>query len=266
MIKKIGIVGSNGYVGRAQVALWNSSNEYEVHGYDICKGTKEKINACDLGVVCVPTPMGKNGKCDTSILEETLKWMETPVILIKSTVPPGTTRLMESKFAKFGKRLVFSPEFIGENKYWSPHGFDKNALELPFYILGGSNKDTQYVYDLLVPILGPSKDYRFTTFEEAEMAKYMCNSYGATKVTWANEMKNICDAWGISYPKVRELWGLDPRVEKFHTAVFEDSPGFGGKCYPKDVNAIVVAATKAGYKPKFLEEVLRSNKRFRRKK
>ena len=262
MNKKIGVVGL-GYVGKAQVELWRYSNIYYVRGYDphLLEGNKPTINTCDLAVVCVPTPMKKNGVCDTSILEETLKWLDVPVILIKSTVPPGTTRRLQ---AKYKKRLVFSPEFIGENKYWSPHGFDKSALALPFYILGGDDENIKFVYDLLLPVLGPSKEYRFTTFEEAEMTKYMCNTYGATKVVWANEMKNICDILGIEYHKVRELWALDPRVEKFHTAVFEDSPGFSGKCYPKDINAIVEAARNAGYDPKFLREVINSNKRFKK--
>ena len=260
---QIAIIGSEGYVGLSQKKLWGYNSQYEIVEYDepLGLGIKEKVNATQLAVVCVPTLSLEDGGCDVSIVEEVIGWIETPVILIKSTVPPGTT---DSLKAKYKKRVVFSPEFIGENKYWSPFKFHSNALETPFFILGGEGKDTNYVYGLLVPILGPNKTYGFTDAKTAEMTKYMCNSWGAMKVTWANEVKNICNALGIDYGKVRELWALDPRVEKMHTAVFKNEPGFGGKCFPKDNLALIKFAEKAGYSPDLIKEIMRSNKKFRK--
>lgn len=261
-IKRIGIIGSEGYVGKAQLKLWNYSNIYNVFEYDLGIGQKNQINSCDLAVVCVPTPEIEDGSCDISIVEETIKWLDVPVILIKSTIPPGTTDFLREKYKK---RIVHSPEFIGENKYWSPYGFDKNPLVSPFIILGGFSSDRNYVYDLLLPIFGPFKTYKFMDAKSSEMVKYMNNYFGAMKVTWANEMKRICDALGLNFREVREAWKLDPRVGKSHTAVFEDEPGFSGKCYLKDIKALVKFAEQAGYDAKLAKEILKSNNKFKSK-
>ena len=112
--KKVGIVGY-GYVGKAMTKFFE--NHYEVFVYDPCvealeEGSKAKlvskntINTCDVGLVCVPTPPSKNGACDTQIVEDTIDWLETPVILIKSTVSIGTTDMLKKKT---GKRIVFYP-------------------------------------------------------------------------------------------------------------------------------------------------------------
>ncbi|MEK0337092.1 MAG: hypothetical protein QQN41_06625 [Nitrosopumilus sp.] len=260
-IKRIGIIGSEGYVGKAQLKLWNYSNIYNVFEYDLGIGQKDQINSCDLAVVCVPTPEIEDGSCDISIIEDTIKWLNVPVILIKSTIPPGTT---DSLRKKYGKRIVHSPEFIGENKYWSPYKFHNDALKTPFIILGGIPKDRNYVYDLLLPIFGPFKVYKFVDSKTSEMVKYVSNCWGATKVTWANEMKGICDVLGIDFGEVREAWALDPKVEKSHTLVFKDKPGFGGKCLPKDTKALVKFAEDAGYDAELIKEVLNSNARFKR--
>jgi len=77
-------------------------------------------------------------------------------------------------------------------------------------------------------------------------------------------MYNICEAFGADWQAAREGWLLDPRVGRMHTAVFRQNRGFSGKCYPKDTKALIQAAKQAGYNPKFLEEMVRSNKRFRK--
>jgi len=261
-LKQIAIIGSEGYVGSAQKKLWSYNNQYEVFEYDEPKkiGSRKEVNNSILAVICVPTPMKEDGECDTSIVEEVVSWIETP-ILIKSTIPPGTTKYLSDKYKK---HIVFSPEFIGENKYWSPFKFHYDPLETPFLILGGKKKDTKYIYDLILPILGPSKEYRFVCSKVAEMTKYMTNCWGSMKVTWANEMKKICDSLDLNFGEVRELWALDPRVEKLHTAVFEDKPGFGGKCFPKDVSALIRFSEKAGYDPKLIKQMLKSNEEFRK--
>lgn len=91
----------------------------------------------------------------------------------------------------------------------------------------------------------------------------MENSFLAMKVTFVNEFYEICAALDADWNAVREGWLLDPRVESSHTAVFAANRGYAGKCLPKDVNAIVRAATAAGYEPNLLIEMVRSNGRFR---
>lgn len=254
---KVGIIGK-GYVGRA---IYNLFKDH----YDIVSKDKEgdysKINECYLSVVCVPTPMKKDGSCDTSIVEEVVQNLETPLILIKSTIPPETTEMLKSVYKK---RIVFSPEYIGESRYWLPYKFGTDMKECPFIILGGDSNDTKEIIGILTPILGPTKIYYQVNSTEAEIIKYAENSFFATKVTFVNELKNICETFGADFYKVREGWLLDPRINKMHTMAFNEK-GFGGKCYPKDINAIVKACETKGYKPKLLKEVISSNKRFKKK-
>lgn len=98
---------------------------------------------------------------------------------------------------------------------------------------------------------------------EAELVKYVENSFLATKVAFVNEFYEICGALGANWHTVHEGWLLDPRVGRSHSAVFPDDRGFGGKCLPKDVRAIVEAAASSGYRAALLAEVLASNDRFR---
>lgn len=258
-MRKIAILGANGYVGKGMVNFFK--DHYLIVQYDPSlklSATKEEVNQCDLAVICVPTPMAKDGSCDTSIVEEVVSWIKIP-IWIRSTISPGTT----DKFIKKGKKVVFSPEYLGESQYWTGWKFHLDEKECPWYILGGEPKDRQYILDIIVPIAGPTKHYRQMPALEAEIAKYMENIYFAMKVTFANEMRKACDAFNANYWEVRDGWGLDPRVDKWHTAVFPNNPGFGGKCLPKDLNGFIRACEKVGYEPKFLKEILASNKRFR---
>jgi len=281
-IKKIAVIGY-GYVGRGTVNLFKE--HYLVVAKDMDKDfifdenegqitlpsaedDYSRINDADLAVICVPTPMleqdGDSFKgCDISYVETVVKRLETPVILIKSTVEPGTTDRLRRET---GKRIVFSPEYSGEGKYWSPYKFDKDMKECPFVILGGPREDSAYVLDLLVPVLGPKKFYYQVKAKEAEVIKYMENTYFGMKVVFSNEMKNICDALGVDYYTVRTGWSLDPRVDPMHTMVFPGSPGFSGKCLPKDIHGIIKASQKAGYEPEFLKEVIKSNERIKSRK
>lgn len=275
MKKKIAVIGY-GYVGKAVTNLFKSHYEVRIKDLnkrciilngDVLKIQKfyadksmwKWINECDLGIVCVPTPMKEDGNCDTSIVEEVIRELETPIILIKSTVPPGTTERLKKET---GKRICFSPEFAGESKYWSPYDFDTDMKASPQLIVGGDREDTRPIIDIMAVILGPKKFYRQTDSKTAELVKYWENMFFATKVTFVNEMYEICEALGVDYWEARDLWGLDPRVELMHTAVFEDNRGYGGKCFTKDTNALVSAAKKAGYEPRLLEEVISSNERF----
>jgi len=278
-MKKIAIIG-HGYVGKAVTKFFK--DHFEVMVYDpmyIEKNSleekrdgnvffttdKEKINTCDLGVICVPTPMGEDGVVDLSIVNKKLEWLDTSLILIKSTVPPGTT---QGLIDKHSKEIVFSPEFIGEGNYvvpwWKdkgyPHPTDMKYHD--FQIFGGKRETTGKVLEFFKRVLGPDAKYIQTDNKTAELVKYMENSWLATKVTFCNEFANLADSFGVDYNELRELWLLDGRVSRMHTAVFKDNRGFGGKCLPKDVNGIVKASEKAGYEPELLKSVLNVNKKL----
>jgi nucleotide sugar dehydrogenase len=261
-MQKICVIGSEGYIGKAMVNMLK--DHYEVIKIDpSLEASADYLDTedCVLSIVCVPTPMKEDGSCDTSIVEKVVSQIRNENILIKSTVKPGTTTHLS---CLYNKNIVFSPEYIGESKYWVGFKFGIDMKETPFLILGGAIQDTKYVLDLFAPILGPEKTYYQCTSTEAELIKYMDNTYFATKVIFANEMKQICDAIGVDYNIVRTGWSLDPRVDKMHTMVFKNEYGFGGKCFPKDVNALVKASEEAGYNPEFLKEVLRTNSKLRK--
>lgn len=257
--KKIGIVGW-GYVGKAFEAFFK--DHYNVRIYDpyLFMGTKEEINECDVAVVCVPTPSNKDNSCDISLVEDAVSWLQTPIILIKSTIEIGTTKRLSTKY---NKNVVFSPEFAGESKYWTPQGFTTDVKQTPFFIFGTENKPIGYeLINLYMPITGPSKTYRVTDSISAEITKYVENTYFAMKVAFVNELYDLCERSGTHWNEVRDLWLLDPRTNKSHTAVFADDRGFGGKCLPKDTKAMVAYGNKIGVDLNILKTVLASNDRM----
>jgi UDPglucose 6-dehydrogenase len=279
-MKKVAVIG-HGYVGTSVEKFFADHFELEIFDpkyktdvenpdslYDFVDLDKKKalVNMADLAVVCVPTPEAENHSVDLSIIEDVLSWIEAPLILIKSTIPPGTTDALK---AKYGKRIVFSPEYIGEGKYevqwWKdknyPHPTDMKKHN--FQIFGGDKADCIEISAFFQKVVGPEPEMCFTDAKTAELCKYMENSWGATKVTFCNEFANIAKAMGVEYPELRELWLKDGRVERMHTAVFPDNRGFGGKCYPKDVNGIVEHSKANGYEPKLLATVLSVNDEIR---
>lgn len=265
---KVGIVGY-GYVGKAMAKLFEKN--YEVYVHDVVSrfvpdsarqhvASREEINQCDLGVICVPTPRGNDGSCDTSYVETVLGWLNTPHILLKSTVAVGTTDRLTSLF---NKQIVFSPEYCGESTYWTPYAFHTEIKETPFFIFGGDRKECSKMVDFFMPVTGPTKAYRMTDARTAEMVKYMENTFYATKIAYCYEIDQVCKRMGIDYNEARELWLLDPRINPMHTAVFEgnDRP-FSGKCLPKDLSALVETSSALGYEASLLREVLDTNDRI----
>ena len=210
--------------------------------------------------------MSKNKTADIHIVESTVAWLDVPLILIKSTVPPGTTEALAKKYKK---NIAFSPEYIGEGNYsvpfWKGYPDPTNMKNSDFVIVGGEKKNREKVLTYFKSILGAEPTYIQTTSTTAELAKYMENCFLATKVTFCNEFYDVAKSFGVDYNELREMWLLDGRIGRSHTAVFEDKRGFGGKCLPKDINALVKATEKAGFKPKLLNKVIEVNDEIRSK-
>lgn len=253
-MKKIGIIGY-GVVGKGMERLFK--DHFEIVIYDIDRGAKNFINQCDLAIICVPTPMKEDGSCDTSIVEECVSWIECKHILIKSTVPPATTGTLEYKYAK---SICFSPEYMGESKNFTPYWKypdPRDAKSHTFVIVGGT--DASEILNYFMRVMAVDTKFVSCTSKEAELVKYMENSFFATKVAFCNEFYNICKLFWTDYKKVREMWLLDTRINPNHTLVFEDEKGFSGKCLPKDLSAIVKASEESGYIPTLLKAVIQSN-------
>ena len=262
---KIGIVGQ-GYVGTAIKVGFESY--YNLETYDKFSTDKSTSNLpdlvaeCEVIFVCVPTPMNKDGGCHTgiveSVVEEIDKWVSryhkdiNRIVVIKSTVPPGTTDRLNKKYKNVS--VIFNPEFLSEANFIEDF---KNQTRV---VLGGTRKGTNLLRQIYSKVF-PTAHIIKTGSITAEMVKYMTNSYLATKVSFSNEIKQICDKLGIDYDKVVEYATLDERLGKTHLSVPgpDGDLGFGGHCLPKDINALISVAHKLGVVTEVLEAVVETN-------
>jgi nucleotide sugar dehydrogenase len=237
---KIGIIGQ-GYVGTA-IKL-GFQDHYDILTYDkfdLAKSTHSKISDLVKEVkvlfVCVPTPMRKDGTCYTGIVEEVIREInetaDDHIIVIKSTIPPGTTDRINEEYTH--STVIFNPEFLTEENFLEDF---KNQKRI---ILGGDRKGTNKLRQIYSKVF-PNATIVKTGSNTAEMVKYFTNCFLATKVSFANEMHSVCEQIGIDYDKVVEYATYDERLGKSHWAVPgpDGDFGFGGHCLPKDLSAII---------------------------
>ena len=258
----IGIVGQ-GYVGTA--IKEGFQQHYEVATYDKYDEEKSTANLWTLTLrsnvifVCVPTPMNTDGTCHTDIVESVVKEIDDcnhkhkPIVVIKSTVPPGTTDRLHKKYKNID--VIFNPEFLTEANFLEDF---KNQSRI---ILGGVRRGTNLLRQVYSKVF-PHATIVKTGSKTAEMTKYFINSFLATKVSFANEIKILCDSIDIDYDKVVEYATYDERLGKSHWAVPgpDGELGFGGHCLPKDVSALV-----NGYDDmELLQAVLQVNDKVRK--
>lgn len=271
----IGIIGQ-GFVGSA--IREGLSSYYKTYTYDLdtskCNSThREVVRESSIIFVCVPTPMRKNGSCDTRILEQAIididaaasndPGMNRPVIVVKSTVPPGTTKRMDA-LAKVCS-VCFSPEFLTE-----ANSFDDFKNQTRIIVGGDPDRDCSgaRVVKSMFRKAFPGIPIIITKHETAEMVKYFTNCFLASKVTFANEMYKICESANIDYDKVAEYALYDNRIGRSHLTVPgpDGDFGFGGHCFPKDLAAMIYFSETNDHSPNFLEQVERSNDGFRTNK
>ena len=226
------------------------------------------LEKCSLIFVTVGTPQKKNGEIDLTMIKNVTnkigkllsKTRYKPVIIIKSTIIPRTTqrvilpilqRLSGKKIGKdFG--LVTNPEFLRETM--AVH----DTLYPHVIVLGGDNnsfmkKVRKFYYNLHhnVPIV-------LTNYGTAEIIKYANNSFLATKISFINQIANICEEIpDVNVDDVSRTIGLDPRIGNLF---LDAGPGYGGSCLPKDVKAIIDFSTKLGVNPTLLAAVEKTNK------
>ena len=269
----VGIIGQ-GFVGSA---IREGLKDYhKVLTYDIdetkCNSThREVCRKSDIIFVCIPTPMRKSGECDTRLLETVVEGIDAdartdpdrnrPVLVLKSTIPPGTTTRIANNHSSVCP-VVFSPEFLTE-----ANSFDdfKNQTR----IIVGGDPSVKCAHAKKVKSMFrkafPSIPIVITKRETAEMTKYFINCFLAAKVTFANEMYQICDSAGIDYDKVCEYALYDNRIGKSHLSVPgpDGDFGFGGHCFPKDLSAMIYYGNKNGVTSDLLEAVQDKNNYLR---
>lgn len=266
MAKTIGIIGL-GYVGKAMKALFEPA--FNIKFYDVRTFSfPEQLKGSDLIIICVPTPMAEDGSCDITAIEDAAQtareYAPDALICIKSAIPPGTTDMLNKKYNT--DKFHVSPEYIGEGKrFVAPWKYpDPNdSRSHSFVIVGGPHASE--VLDYFASVMAADARYIIAEPVEAELTKRLENAFLATKVTFVNEAAKISEAYGADWKKVRELWLMDERIGRSHTSVFKDDPGFGGKCLPKDLSALIHESEKIGYEPSLLKSVRSTNEKHRRK-
>jgi|TARA_B100000287_G_scaffold420660_1_gene460315 UDPglucose 6-dehydrogenase len=261
---KIGIIGQ-GYVGTAIKVGFEPYYVLETYDkYNADKSTcdlKHLVWGCEVIFVCVPTPMNKDGSCHIDIVESVIREIDyhangLQIVVIKSTVPPGTTERLNNLYK--GVNVIFNPEFLTEANFIEDF---KNQTRI---ILGGTRKGTNKLRQIYSKVF-PTAHIIKTGSTTAEMVKYMTNSYLATKVSFANEIKQICDKVDVDYDKVVEYSTLDERLGVTHWSVPgpDGDYGYGGHCLPKDIKALISVAHKLGVETKVLESVVETNDKVR---
>jgi len=251
----VGIVGY-GFVGKALKKLFPQALIYDPNLPEVSVSQAE-INACACVFVCVPTNMLPDGSCDTSIVEQTVAWLTSSLIIIRSTVKPGTTQKLIEQYP--AKHIIFQPEYIGETV---AHPLTEEASKT-FVVLGGDKEDCAQAVELYQTVYNSGVHIIFLSATEAEIVKYMANTAVANMVTLVNEFYNICQIFGADWHMVREAFLLDPRMSRYHTFVYPQARGFGGKCLPKDLNALVKATQEKGYVAEFVKDILKNNERIK---
>lgn len=270
---KIGLIGI-GIVGGATKQVLQKA--HEIFPYDKYKepfNSEKHVNDlaefAEVVFICVPTPMKPSGEIDYSAIHNSLNLLDEKtkekarnqneiVVVIRSTAVSGST----DNFAKqYPFQFSFNPEFLRE----------KHALEdmesQSRVIIGANSAETYLKIEALYKPILPDAKYISVDIKTAEMIKYCANVMLTGQVALANEIYQICKKVGVDYDSVKRAVLLDERIGKHIDVPGPDGDlGFGGKCFPKDLNALIYLARESMYRPYLLEEIWRLNERVRKDK
>ena len=270
--KHIGIIGS-GFVGSA-VRYGFSPNvgvdaDVKVYDKNPSRSThtlQEVVVGSDIIFLSVPTPSNKDGTINLDIVEEALNDINVyatsvdNIILVRSTVTPGTTRKLQQKYPNL--RIVFNPEFLTERSA----NFD--FINQTRFILGGNPEDIIEVSELLRQRFGQSISIVETNYETAELIKYMTNTFFCTKISFLNDMKLLSDKCGAIWEHAVEGFVRDGRIGHSHLNVpgHDGKYGFGGSCFPKDIQALIKYGDEIGVDMGVLKAAWETNLKVRPEK
>jgi UDP-glucose 6-dehydrogenase len=255
---KITVIG-NGWVGKSMMELFPDAYMYS-HGI----GTQEEANKGDVAFICVPSPnkykvpgqIVGEAELDTSIVEEVVAWCKCPLLIMRSTVNPGTCDYLMKKYAK---PIVMQPEYLGE----TPAHPLIDPKTRPFLIFGGWKDHVRKAIEVYHAVYNANTTIRTMSSKEAEIVKLTENRAIAFKVAQCQELYDVCEKAGIDYYVIRDaVYGDDPRFNLWFTFVYPDKRGFKSKCIPKDVYAWCAWAESIGYQPKLTRDLLARNKKW----
>lgn len=222
--------------------------ELFLYDTDPTKGYFDDYNKADRIFVSVPTPPNPDGSCNVSIVESAASSIGgEKIVVIKSTVPPGTTESLQRKFPQH--KFLFNPEFLTESQAWED--FLKPVRQIVGYT--DKSKDVALTVLNILPVsyyqspwMSSTYSLRGHTATEAEVIKYASNVFGAIKVSFGNMIADACSGLktsvglDVDYENIRDALGADPRIGPAWLDVNHGLyRGFGGYCFPKDLKAFM---------------------------
>lgn len=257
---KVGVIG-NGFVGSA---VANGFNMYDVKVFDknpdLSTHTLKDVISQDFVFICVPTPMkdAMGTDCNLSIIESCFKDIEKigskAILIIKSTVPIGTTSKLQSKHN--GLNIIHSPEFL------TAKFAKEDFLNADRHIIGYTNNQSNGRKALnFFQKAFPNIPCLIMKSIESESVKYIANCFFATKVSFFNEIHLLIEKIGLDWDSIIKGVIGDRRIGRSHYQVpgHDGDKGFGGTCFPKDINALIATFEKNGIDPKVLKSVWSRN-------
>jgi len=249
-----GVVGSN--TGRM---IQEMGNEQILHYDRYKKGSNatltQIIERCDTIFICLPTPMRQDGSNDLSYAFEAIDQIVVPrTLVLRSTVIPGTCDRLSELYPQH--EIIFCPEFLTEADPW------KDTRQAKRVVLGMTHTNENLV-NLFLRIY-KDKPIIHMTLREAEAYKYACNAMLAMQVLAANEVCFALESMGVDYSRIQPWLRYDGRIGS-HTLVPgpDGDYGYGGKCFPKDVEALAAGSRAAGYDAPLLSFAIEFNKSIR---
>jgi UDPglucose 6-dehydrogenase len=259
----IGIVGF-GFLGKALAHGFSLHADVLIYDkYENYYNTLEEVvNNSDFIFVSVPTPMKEDGSQDISNIKDAIESIEKEskerkIIVIRSTVLPGTTRVFAEKYSNHD--FIFFPEFLTERS--SKFDFINSSR----LIFGGNNKEVLSEIEKLFRKRFTHTPIYKTSWEAAEIVKYMCNCFFAVKISYLNEIYDVAKYYNIDYNELKNMFLSDYRIGNSHV----DVPGhdglraYGGKCFPKDVKAFINWAKEKDLSLDMCESADKVNERIR---
>lgn len=226
---------------------------------------KEGIKGAKIIFLALPTPPGEDGSADLKYVLKVAEDLgpileEYTVVVDKSTVPVGTAEKVHAKIAENAKvdfDVVSNPEFLRE-------GVAVDDFMKPDRVVVGaeSEKAKKVMDQLYAPFVRQGNPVIFMDIRSAELTKYAANSFLATKITFMNEIANMCELLGADVDMVRKGVGTDSRIGKRFLFA---GIGYGGSCFPKDVQALAKSASEVNYDFKILNSVMDINHNQKKK-
>ena len=255
MKKTVGVIG-NGFVGETIAFAFSPTSEVKVYDVNPLKTTHtlNEVMEQEFIFICLPTPMSTDGSQDLSFIEnffESVSPKEETIFIIKSTVLPGTTNQL---IEKYGYNIIFSPEFLTERTA------KLDMLTQARIIFGGDEKLTKKV-EVLFNDRFMNRHIIHMDSKTAEFVKYMNNTFFAAKVSLMNEYYRLATNIGIDWDKALYGFASDGRIGDSHLHVPgpDGKLGFGGTCFPKDINALITMSNVAGCSMNILESAWKTN-------